>query len=455
VLRLRLPKGRYALNSHVSPWSEDGDSEDFVLVAPNVVLDRDTTVTMDARIAKAVSFTVPEKTARMVTFSAETIWTESKSQALIMTSNPTKIGQIGAAGPAATLVNRISGHLVDPTARHSPYAYSVAELFHGRLPTGFRRDYRHRDFAAVTNKYRDMPGAPLGDVTVFPIVAGLSGSFVGIDSTITTPAERVDYFSAEGMEWMSFTDYLREPGDFSDVVTTFRGPISRYETGEGYTDVWAGAPLGPADTSDMPFGDDGIVRDGDLILVEVGPHTDAAGHMGHSRASGRTALYRDGTLVAESDSGLHGEFQVPPAKADHRLEAVTRRDFTDLSTEVGGTWNFSSARVEGGPAFLPTPIVRYLPKLGADQAAPAGRDFQIPIRVDRQKGTPPIKTLTVEVSYDDGASWLPAEVTAGNAGWSAEVRHPAGRGYASLRATVADAAGNTTTQHILHAYRLK
>jgi hypothetical protein len=33
------------------------------------------------------------------------------------------------------------------------------------------------------------------------------------------------------------------------------------------------------------------------------------------------------------------------------------------------------------------------------------------------------------------------------------VRHPAGSGYVSLRATASDTNGNTVTQTIVHAYR--
>lgn len=65
-----------------------------------------------------------------------------------------------------------------------------------------------------------------------------------------------------------------------------------------------------------------------------------------------------------------------------------------------------------------------------------------------------ITELTVEVSYDDGLTWSKAQVRACPDGWTATVRHPAGGSFVSLRATATDAAGNSVTQTITHAYRL-
>ena len=43
----------------------------------------------------------------------------------------------------------------------------------------------------------------------------------------------------------------------------------------------------------------------------------------------------------------------------------------------------------------------------------------------------------------------------GGHGWTATVQHPAGTGHVSLRATARDTAGNTVTQRVIQAYRLR
>ncbi len=102
--------------------------------------------------------------------------------------------------------------------------------------------------------------------------------------------------------------------------------------------------------------------------------------------------------------------------------------------------------------------VRFAPKLDVGSAAPAGRPFDIPVTVDHQQGASGVRvgaTLTVEVSYDDGRTWRTAKLRTGKQGWVATVNHPRGSGYVSLRAKATDTGGNTVTQSVIHAYRLK
>ena len=77
--------------------------------------------------------------------------------------------------------------------------------------------------------------------------------------------------------------------------------------------------------------------------------------------------------------------------------------------------------------------------------------------VQRQPGAPgaQVRRLTVEVSYDDGRTWRDATVRSGKSGWVASVRHPDGAKYVSLRAKATDSAGDTVTQQVVRAYRLK
>ncbi len=65
----------------------------------------------------------------------------------------------------------------------------------------------------------------------------------------------------------------------------------------------------------------------------------------------------------------------------------------------------------------------------------------------------PTRTLTVEVSYDDGAHWFAATVTCQGDEAVARWAPPAGHGFISLRATAADAAGNTVEETLIRAYR--
>jgi hypothetical protein len=97
--------------------------------------------------------------------------------------------------------------------------------------------------------------------------------------------------------------------------------------------------------------------------------------------------------------------------------------------------------------------VRFLPRLDNDNAARADRPFLIPVALQQQSGvlTRPA-TLTVDVSYDEGTTWTPAQVL-GNL--AVLLHHPADATSVSLRAKASDRDGNAVEQTIIRAYKLK
>lgn len=64
----------------------------------------------------------------------------------------------------------------------------------------------------------------------------------------------------------------------------------------------------------------------------------------------------------------------------------------------------------------------------------------------------------MEISYDDGRTWLPTLVhPAGKGTWAAQTWHPvsARGGFASLRVNAADTGGNGFTETVIRAYQLR
>ncbi len=64
-----------------------------------------------------------------------------------------------------------------------------------------------------------------------------------------------------------------------------------------------------------------------------------------------------------------------------------------------------------------------------------------------------IKSLGLDVSTDDGVTWVPAQVTREGDRWKVVVTNPSG-GFVSVRANVADAERNTAAETLLRAYRV-
>ena len=68
------------------------------------------------------------------------------------------------------------------------------------------------------------------------------------------------------------------------------------------------------------------------------------------------------------------------------------------------------------------------------------------------EGAGKVTDATLEVSYDDGATWKRADLAReGTGSWSATVRIPARVTHLSLRATASDDAGNRVTQEVVRA----
>ncbi|UBU13780.1 molybdopterin-binding protein [Nonomuraea gerenzanensis] len=122
-----------------------------------------------------------------------------------------------------------------------------------------------------------------------------------------------------------------------------------------------------------------------------------------------------------------------------------------LTTRNTAAWTFRSEHTEDDSP-LPVSVVRFSPALDARNTAPSGEAYRIPVRVERQRGSAAdeVRDLTVEVSFDDGATWRPAPVRKGRV----TVDHPAAEGFASLRVKAVDTSGNSVEQTVIRAYRL-
>ncbi|MEU7930478.1 S8 family serine peptidase [Micromonospora echinofusca] len=454
---MRVPKGRYGLVSFVYDVAGEEVTALTQIVQPELVVAGDTRITLDARRGKPVRMSVPQRSATPALVVTEAIFlAETGSYTFGMLGSDFEgLHTLGLGQPASgeRFVATVSSQWADLEAASSPYLYALSEGVPGRMPTGFVRHYRTKDLATVTHRFNGSSPGLVTDRLVFaqrePDVGGWA---VGLRTA--TPGQRVEHYNTRGVRWYSELDFgVPIDEGWADLKAILFSEPRTLRPGRHYRESWNSAPYGPS------FPAAGIIRQGDRIEVGLPLHSDAEGHAGGSVAdTARTALYRNGVLVGESEEPAYGGFDVPPGAADYRLEVSSKRSFTDLATEVAATWTFRSRHVGGDdPVALPASVIRFAPRLDRDNAAPAGRSFVIPVEVQRQPGAPRarIAALTVDASYDGGKTWQRARVRPGGDGWTATVRHPDGTGYVSLRATARDAAGNTVTQRVIQAYRLR
>ncbi|MEU4554967.1 S8 family serine peptidase [Micromonospora violae] len=464
VATVRLPKGHYGLSSLVfEPGPEDEQRGMSLLAQPVLTIEGDTRIVVDARRTKPVRTTIPDRNAvpQLIDLSGNFTADDGTGYGVGLwadTFTGLNSGPLGKRVSADQFVATLSSQWIKPDTADSPYLYALAEAIPGRMPTGLVRDYARRDLATVVHRFGGGYAGMAAERIVYPVLEyNVGGASLVLPTTV--PGQRVEYYNTRGVKWESdiYFGELDEDGWLNPKAVLLSTPTA-YRAGRTVQEIWNQAPYGPSFPNPR-WPHQSVTRAGDTIVVDVPMFSDAAGHPGGSLSdSEQTRLWRGGKLVGESEYGGYGEFTVPPGAANYRLVTSSKRSFTDLSTEVESSWTFRSRHVAGDtPAHLPLMAVRFTPPLSLDGSAPAGRSFEVPVQVPRQPGAvgSRVTTLTVDVSYNGGKTWQTAQVRKGGHGWTATVRHPAGPGYASLRATARDAAGNTVTQRIIQAYRLR
>lgn len=112
-----------------------------------------------------------------------------------------------------------------------------------------------------------------------------------------------------------------------------------------------------------------------------------------------------------------------------------------------------------GPTTVRLPALlgmTFPPNLDDHNAAP-GKRFTMPVTVQRNDSDSPgpVSTPAVEVSYDDGKTWKPANIRRVGSQWAATVDHPRDARFVSLRSSVSDPDGNAPRQTLIRAHALK
>ena len=447
---VRLPKGAYLLDSTV----RTGTGEDLrygLMVQPNLVLDKDTTVTFDARVTKPVEVTPPAKAELAIGDIGYSMVSDIGGMSSAFLTDDLGIvstAHVGAPVPGTAFTAKINTHWY---AEDGSF-YGLAWFPHGEMPTGFTKTVRDKELATVNVEF----GAPVPDRTggkvSFPFPTEGDGFVFGVEQDVELPGARVEHLTTDGVRWQSLL--TQQHG--KDTEAQLTSPFESFRAGRTYTRELNFGPFGPTMTDDGFVGGS-VFRFANELYVQPSLYGDRAGNAGQSvLESAKFELYRGDELVTASPSP--GGSAVVPAEAGTYRAVVTTtrpRDVFDVSTAVEVAWTFSSAFVDE-ETIVPQPVsaIRFTPALDAANSAPAGQPFLVPVWL-QHNGTGAAdrpRTLTVEVSYDEGRTWRKADVLLNLV---ALLRHPAGAESVSLRATATDRDGSSVTQTVIRAYKLR
>jgi subtilisin family serine protease len=347
----------------------------------------------------------------------------------------------------------------------SPYTYQLHLPERGRISDRVTYDSRHLRLATVESQFHDTGDGGVATDTLYAISPTALAAY-STSREFSKPLRRTDYLTTggPGAEVLWRHDAVANyTAFFARAIMT--GVPRAYRPDERTREEWFPAivrpgmpPVAwPASPSDLAYGTP-VNRANDVIRVAM-PHyasgdfeqygwLDASPNSGSDR--GRLALYRNGTLVAETTRPFD-QFTVPPGAATYRLTLDVARDRGDApswwttSTATSTAWTFRSERTEVLPLL----------QIGYD-LDPNGRTLVL--RPGHQPGATargPIE-LRAEISFDDAKTWrhLDGHRSTDGSVTVRPPRPPRGAEFATLRITAWDRAGNRIDQTIHRAWRL-
>ncbi|MFD0417202.1 S8 family serine peptidase [Streptomyces sp. NPDC127108] len=448
TVELRVPKGGYLLDAQIYQDPEDAAKGVDWLARPKLNVTKDMTLTVDARAAKPVDITVPDKDAEQVHVWPQYTFTDDFVAGVRLDSSaPLRTAHLGPEVTDGTLHQQWAADWVKGAGEQ--YDVVVGGKV-GRLATGYTKHFKAGELATLKTRFGASAKGKKGVASATGWLPG--GSGIGSGWMVPQKAHTTRTFhvsTADKVEWDTFFHQLAEDqhGGVTSEATYSVFPTAVYEPGRTYTRTFNTAVFGPRLGGDL-----GIYRDGNEIYGFVPVVADGEGNEGDSDFSSvRTTLYRDGRKIGENKDPLSGEesFKVPAADAEYRLVTSVRRDprVAPVSSRVDASWTFRSKKVSG-EVRLPASTVRFTPKVGLDSRAPAGVTQSVPVTVQGTATGANLKSLSAYVSYDKGRTWKKATVQGGRI----SVRNPAAGKSVSFRAEVEDKKGNRATVTIRDAY---
>lgn len=434
----RLPKGTYDVHVALGDAYVNGvPGARSILTKPAVVLDKDTTVALDAR------------TATRVTSAVEGVATTSESNAIGVDVG--KSGVTYIADPNAPLYATPTGRITDRvyTFHLSPALVAGTSLYRplfwdkNGIPDKLDHVARQQDFATVRADYASHAPGSVGMRGIHGFHPG-AGAGISFLRTTPLPLQRKEYFWASREVTWNNTLYYQETQ-----------PVYRYETEtllrrsfdrRTYDVRWNRAPVGPA-TGPLDLGWGASRKNGKFnfyspVFTTAGNDTYLVSVNAALTAS--TTVSLNGKQIGSTKYPGYGSFTAPDAgRYEVRTQAVRNLPWTQLGSAMEATWQINDPGVDG---VLPMLAVR----TSAEKEARAGRLHCLKIDVQKPK-TSRITRLAVEVSFDDGKTWRHVPIVAGHA----LIAHPRTAGFVSVRAVARDQAGNSVSQTVLRSYSFK
>ncbi|MGV9703090.1 S8 family serine peptidase [Streptomyces sp. NPDC003483] len=205
-------------------------------------------------------------------------------------------------------------------------------------------------------------------------------------------------------------------------------------------------------------------RIGDIISTSsITAWGDSDRHAGVAYADGDTSkisLYQGDQLLGEDvNERIITVEGVPTNPLPYRIVVEGKRDLPGrpYSTRTRTEWGFTSGTTDY-TVLSPLPLIQLDYAVATDLSGRASRHSTLTVTPSHLKGATgaaSVRTVGLEVSYDDGATWHRTTPRHAGTDWKASLDAPSKARFASLRTTARDTHGNSVSQTVIRAFGLK
>ncbi|MGC4943527.1 S8 family serine peptidase [Kribbella sp. DT2] len=465
---VRLAEGEYVLDGLISIHRTGLSYDRYELVDPSFVLDRDTTVVVDARQAKPVGTKLPR--AEVAPISAHVGWVYAFAEGGGFSGGVANfeatdgfdgihVGRLGDAEEdplfSATVSSQWAVPGTDGSFNNSPVFYGLVQRRTGSFWDGYQRTVKDSELAKVITQQNGRAGQQVFRM-MFGLLPGMS-SGVGAEAPFDLPSTSTAYVEAEA-RWPVIVEQVVPDPDpeapWPSVVSRWYGDDQiTYRSGKTYRERWNAAAFGPLFTRASP-----ATRTGNRLEIFGFAFADQDGHGIDSMTdTAQTELYRDGELISRSDDVLAVAATAPsqPAWFELRSKGTRPPSTGDLTPEFDARWTFRSQDTGDQTVQLPLPTVRYRPAVDATNQVRRTPVSKLPLEFVTSQGPVDPKKVELQVSGDDGRSWQPAKVVRSGRSFVAVFRTPPGATSVSLKVKATAADQSTAELSTIRAYGLK
>ncbi|MEU0184935.1 S8 family serine peptidase [Streptomyces sp. NPDC006207] len=329
------------------------------------------------------------------------------------------------------------------------YLYDLVDQHLGGIPVDPSARTDARSLARVDVDFTPPPGRQVTESRLdfpsydYPPYNGFSPN--ALPAEVVAPGRRTDWVTA-GVTWQQNAALDGWGGSSTDLMT--------YRAGSVHKDRWFGPITRPRMvTSDLPY------RGENAMSAYIQGFGDAgSAHSGGSRMYQAISFYQgDRQLTHMEGFPWFGVGDLAPEKLPYRLVVDTKGDtgLSPYSTATRTEWRFSSGAPEGVQA-VPLVQLDYGTALDAEGRAQRRTELSVsPVVLGSSAAGDAVSSVRLEVSYDDGATWLRQGLKQKKGTWQAALNAPHRAGYVSIRVTAEQRNGGGVTQTVTRAFGLK